>query len=661
MLEAQRENIILGYKRQSDMQLLSRHVTRNLVNKTVQLPALSGFKFYSEGKKHESDKPKEARNEKEQPPAEIKFPNFPAFPLNETLTRFLKTAAPFLCKNEMTCTITAAKEFEQGIGKKMQTLLEAEAKSKENWLAERWLKAAYMQLRDPVCINISPGLVYPVQDFDCDEAYLQYTSKVIYAALKYKQMIDLNQIPQEKMGNTPLDMSQYQKIFGTCRIPGLKEDSLVYNPYSKHIVVAYKNHYYRVPTYNSSGEIIHPLCLFEQLLVIMENGKKKAGIPIGILGADHRDNWGLAYCELMKDCQNKRSLQEIQEALFVVCLDDEVPMTCDERLNVSGLQLIHGGGSRQNGANRWYDKTIQVIVNRNGINGLCYEHSPAEGQPIAILTDFILKVWNDPRLYEKAPRAQVSPVQLCFNESEALSHYIDRACTTVDANAANLCLDVLHFKEYGREFIKSTKLSPDSYCQMAMQLAFYNLHKTPPPTYESAHLRMYRYGRTETIRSCSIESTKWVKAMACNDTKDEERAKLLREAIKSHRDYTMLALQGKGVDRHLLGLKMMASENHMPLPDFYKSPGYVKSNHFRLSTSQVASKYPAFMCYGPAVTDGYGCCYNPRPNDMIFAISSFNCDKETDSSKFKNAMCHALEDMARLLCDKNEAPPKSKM
>ena len=50
-----------------------------------------------------------------------------------------------------------------------------------------------------------------------------------------------NQIPQEKVGNDPLDMSQYKKIFGTCRIPRPAKDELVFNNNSQHIIVMHNN------------------------------------------------------------------------------------------------------------------------------------------------------------------------------------------------------------------------------------------------------------------------------------------------------------------------------------------------------------------------------------------------------------------------------------
>lgn len=33
---------------------------------------------------------------------------------------------------------------------------------------------------------------------------------------------------------------------------------------------------------------------------------------------------------------------------------------------------------------------LQLIVSEDGVNGLCYEHCPTEGPPIANLADFIV-------------------------------------------------------------------------------------------------------------------------------------------------------------------------------------------------------------------------------------------------------------------------------
>jgi len=45
------------------------------------------------------------------------------------------------------------------------------------------------------------------------------------------------------------------------------------------------------------------------------------------------------------------------------------------------------------------DKTIQLVVNPNGNVGFTYEHSPAEGQPIAMMMDYVVKKLDDDLSY----------------------------------------------------------------------------------------------------------------------------------------------------------------------------------------------------------------------------------------------------------------------
>ena len=66
---------------------------------------------------------------------------------------------------------------------------------------------------------------------------------------------------------------------------------------------------------------------------------------------------------------------------------------------------------------------------------------------------------------------------------------------------------------FGKGLIKKCKVSPDSFIQMALQLAYYRDQGRHHLTYEASMTRLFREGRTETVRSCSIESSEWVKSM----------------------------------------------------------------------------------------------------------------------------------------------------
>ena len=67
---------------------------------------------------------------------------------------------------------------------------------------------------------------------------------------------------------------------------------------------------------------------------------------------------------------------------------------------------------------------------------------------------------------------------------------------------------------------------------MAIQLAFYRLHRKFVLTYESATTRLYFKGRTETIRPVSEHSVSFVRAFDDPAVSRDEVKKLLQAAIR---------------------------------------------------------------------------------------------------------------------------------
>lgn len=167
---------------------------------------------------------------------------FPALKLEETLPKWIKTIEPHLSKEELEATLKEAQQFQAKDGAELQKLLEQQAANDENWLAHRWLKAAYLTYRDPVTVFSSPGMTFPMQQFKTDADYYMYTAKLIQGLIKYKKIVDNGQVPVVKMGKNELDNSQFSAVYGTCRIPLANEDALEYNPKSQHVTVLYKNH-----------------------------------------------------------------------------------------------------------------------------------------------------------------------------------------------------------------------------------------------------------------------------------------------------------------------------------------------------------------------------------------------------------------------------------
>ncbi|XP_039278604.1 carnitine O-acetyltransferase isoform X2 [Nilaparvata lugens] len=583
----------------------------------------------------------------------LPLPKLPVPALKDTLTRYLRTVKPFLNDEEYRLTEKRVNDFASGVGAKLQELLMKRAETKDNWLADWWLKVAYMEFRSPVVYFSSPGLVFPKTEFRNADDRIRYASQLVAAAVNFKLTIHNHGLKQDMMRTIPQDMSQYYQVFGTCRIPNKPGDLLEFHPNSRHIVVMHKNHMFKLDVVTPGGTAVGTKQLARNLKRIFELSRKPAP-PIGILTSNNRDDWADDVKLLKGHEENWRSLDTIADSLFVLCFDSQLPPAPVQfhDMNLAASLCMHGGGSRYNGGNRWYDKTIQFIIGDEGHVGLTYEHSPAEGVAIARMMDHIVDKIS---ANEKDSGAggdcsesdcQIQELEFCL--SKEVEQRIKKAASNLDELVGDVETACFKFDAFGKDFIKTLKLSPDSFLQMAMQYAFYRIHKEPGAHYESAALRSFAGGRTETIRSCSLESVKFAQTMLSSKASKAEKVQTLKAAVDGHRKLAMEASQGQGVDRHLLGLKLMAQEKGIEVPDLYTDPGYVRSLHMRMSTSQVPSKSDGFMVYGPLVPDGYGCCYNPRDNDVNFGITAHVSDSGTSATNFRDALERSLLDMRDL-------------
>ncbi len=147
-----------------------------------------------------------------------------------------------------------------------------------------------------------------------------------------------------------------------------------------------------MPVLSHEGKPLPETQLFGALSYIFRESEKigGAGVPVGILSSDNRDNWYAAR-KLLIEGGNDDALREIETSLFTLSLDAER----DEERGKGPLARaasfsIHGGGPSWAAGNRWFDKTIQVFVCGNGDNGMTYEHSPAEAVALMTVTNHVI-------------------------------------------------------------------------------------------------------------------------------------------------------------------------------------------------------------------------------------------------------------------------------
>ena len=202
---------------------------------------------------------------------------------------------------------------------------------------------------------------------------------------------------------------------------------------------------------------------------------------------------------------------------------------------------------------------------------------------------------------------------------------------------------------FGKRFMKQHKFGPDSFCQMALQLAFYRMHQGPGAGYETGSLRKFRFGRTDIIRACSTESIEFARNMLADNCSLDKKMETFRKAVDGHSAYTKMVMAGQGFDRHFLGLIMTAREHNLDLPDLFMDVSFKRSGSYRISTSQVSGSHAQCTVLGPMVDDGYGLFYNIRDDDLHFSVVDKKSNAESSAAEYSAAIEKSLEEMHALI------------
>ncbi|KAI0841829.1 acyltransferase ChoActase/COT/CPT [Hypoxylon sp. FL0890] len=576
-------------------------------------------------------------------PAMLRFqdslPRLPVPTLEETASRYVKSLHPLLSPVEFEASKKAVDEFIKpgGVGRKLQEKLIARRENPKikNWLYDWWNDAAYLSYRDPVVPYVS--YFYSHRDDRRRRNPAKRAAAITTAVLEFKKQVDTGSLEPEYMKKVPICMDSYKWMFNTSRVPAKPADYPVkYDPNEhKHIIVIRKNQFFKV-AHEVDGKQLNTAELESQFARIYNLAERLPAV--GALTSENRDIWTDARKVLLDASpKNKAAIEAIESASFVVCLDDAAPVTLEQRAH----QYWHGDGQ-----NRWYDKPLQFIINDNGTSGFLGEHSMMDGTPTHRLNDYVNNVifgnkldFSDPSVRSNLPE----PVPVKFEVTKEVQEEIDRAVRDFTEVIGQHELAVQAYQAYGKGLIKKFKFSPDAYVQMIIQLAYYKMYGKNRPTYESAATRRFQQGRTETCRVVSDESVAFCNAMNDPEVSDQDRIERFRKAVAAHIEYISAASDGKGVDRHLFGLKKLLEPGE-ELPSIYKDPAYTYSSTWYLSTSQLSSEYFNGYGWSQVVDAGFGIAYMINENSLNFNIVSKGLGSDT-MSYYINEAANDIRDL----------------
>lgn len=349
---------------------------------------------------------------------------------------------------------------------------------------------------------------------------------LVDAALAFKDKIDDGSLEPDKLGGVPQCMSAYPFLFNSCRIPSSPSDKVVIHHVARgetRVLVARRGRLYTVRTHDAGGQRLTQPELAAALCAVVRaaDAAGDATLPLGVLTSGKRAEWAAARELLCTVPSNALAFLAVERAALMVCLDSHCPAHVGEAgAGERARQMWHGDG-----VNRFYDKTLQFIVLPDGNAGFLGEHSLADGAPTLRMCNDVLPAArhalaaaSEAGLLQQPPHPHTANCvsEILLEGVERVGESLREARAAFEAHVVGHQTARVAVKGLGSDAIKKLGVAPDAFCQMAMQVAFCRMHGRVAATYEACATRRFLHGRTETIRSCSIESTRLSHAMAAD-------------------------------------------------------------------------------------------------------------------------------------------------
>lgn len=285
------------------------------------------------------------------------LPSLPIPKLDATCERYLLAVKPILNDDDKAFEQTRrlVDDFRSGDGKRLDAQLRQKnaANRTTSYISKPWFDM-YLKSRLPLVLNSNFFIVF-ADDPQKSEPAARLTNYII-ASVRFMNSLRTNTLAPEvfhlnpKKSNNeqfrqylryvperitssgtvlrqacPRDMSQYDRLFNSTRIPKIGCDVLqTSTERTRHVVVIKRGHYYKVNILDENGQLLPAEKIASVMKYLREElNEKENQHPLGYFTADNRDRWALtrAHIEALSE-HNKRVFQQIDGSIMVICLGE---------------------------------------------------------------------------------------------------------------------------------------------------------------------------------------------------------------------------------------------------------------------------------------------------------------------------------------------------
>ena len=269
----------------------------------------------------------------------------------------------------------------------------------------------------------------------------------------------------------------------------------------------------------------------------------------------------------------------------MVCLDNANPVNSEERFR----QFLFGDGS-----NRWYDKTLQIVVCDNGVSASIYEHAAVDGFSVQPLHDFINSAILE---YERPVRSEMkdlelgsisTPARLPLTTTMTIDNNISQLSHNFQTPTLQYSFASVEIESFGNDFFSKHKCPVQSGIQLAIQLASRRFFGSSLPAHETVSMATFRKGRVEVHHIIQPLVAEFLTAASEQVTDSSKLRAMAFQAAKAHTKSLSRASKGHGFSRHLLAMEWAIQEGDTT-PTLFKSPIYARMKPGKVITSAFKS------------------------------------------------------------------------
>lgn len=572
--------------------------------------------------------------------------------LEETLARFARSASVLLESEAMAAAEGDIARFLGGTAEGLQTELEAFARHEgdagRSWLSDEW-SLQYMNARDPLPLvsNVAfqlrlSGAGDVPGSRDSNGEGVEATNEDRLAEIVHRIAAlhlagargDVE--PEVDARGTELSMEQWRCFSGGIRHPDSETDTFLpceLGAARREIGVLLQGRLFALGISDGEGRPLGCHGLAAAFRSILESAEASAAedpsepsfADLSYLGSD-----ALAPVleSMLVEARNTDTYERLKNMLFTVTLTNDAAGTSDaERLR---HVLVDSGRA-------WVMKPLGYQLDLHDERVYVHtEHSCLDG---GTLVDAVGRMQGV--LPEQGSGEISEPEELRWLIDEPERHELRRAMAPYRDRAARLRIEIVRVPRVPADRLPFP-MSADALQQLIMTVAQLLSFGRLRSVYESVDTRAFQAGRTECLRPVTPEASAFARALLAGQADSDS----LTAALNAHREWVKACKTGRGFDRHLTGLAMIAKRQGVEAPFFSSDAVTAVQSDLLSTTSLGTAEQVVRYAFAPTTSHGFGIAYTPHADAFEFTVS-YDAERSEQPERF----LRALREAAGLLHD----------